>query len=162
MNRIGFILLTIALLPCVSTAGSATPDFWDEIPESPGPTIPDAIRDGYWRSQFQRVNRTIAQAKDPQLVFFGTRVILLGILPVKNQTKWKKCEETNRINSGYRYPKDEVVFLDLKDRFQNPDGSLKTDLFLDGTHLTTHGYEILANELEPVIERLMKLGPIAR
>ena len=90
----------------------------------------------------------------------GTRLIVLGILPVKNQTKWTKCRETNRINARYRYPKEEVVFLDLQDHFLNADGSLKSDLFVDGTHLTTPGYAVLAEQLEPVIERLMKLGPI--
>ena len=256
--------------PDAATTKSIAPDFWDEIPKSSSTTIPDAIRDGYWRSQFQRVNRAIAEVDDSQVVFFGdsitlrwsmlkaegksvweerfakynpinmgnsgditpvmlyrvtrgnlgfarnrgprvavilagtnnyvvrqsdrgrvkwdlgfdtpprdvahgiraiaqqfrrrlprTRVIVLGILPVKNQTKWKKCDETNRINAGYRYPKDEVVFLDLKDHFLNSDGSLKADLFLDGTHLTTRGYAVLADELEPVIDRLIKLGPIA-
>ena len=254
----------------VKLSQETAPDFWDEIPKSSSTTIPDTIRDGYWRSQFQRVNRAIAEVDDSQVVFFGdsitlrwsmlkaegksvweerfakynpinmgnsgditpgmlyrvtrgnlgfarnreprvavilagtnnyvvrqsdhgrvkwdlgidtppsdvahgiraiaqqfrrrlprTRVIVLGILPVKNQTKWKKCEETNRINSGYRYPRDEVVFLDLKHRFLKPDGSLKADLFLDGTHLTTRGYAALADELEPVIDRLIKLGPIA-
>ncbi len=254
----------------VKLSQETAPDFWDEIPKSSSTTIPDTIRDGYWRSQFQRVNRAIAEVDDSQVVFFGdsitlrwsmlkaegksvweerfakynpinmgnsgditpgmlyrvtrgnlgfarnreprvavilagtnnyvvrqsdhgrvkwdlgidtppsdvahgiraiaqqfrrrlprTRVIVLGILPVKNQTKWKKCEETNRINSGYRYPRDEVVFLDLKHRFLKPDGSLKADLFLDGTHLTTRGYAVLADELEPVIDRLIKLGPIA-
>ena len=87
-------------------------------------------------------------------------MIVLGILPVKNQAKWIKCEETNRINASYRYPEDEVVFLDLQDRFLNADGSLQADLFVDGTHLATRGYAVLAEELEPVIERLMKLGPI--
>ena len=254
----------------VSPAGSTSPDFWDEIPESPSTAIPDAIRDGYWHGQFQRVNRAVAKADHPKVVFFGdsitlrwslmkaegkpvwqerfakynpinmgnsgditpvmlyrvahgnlgfapgreprvavllcgtnnyvveqsdggkvkwdlgidtppgdvahgvravaqefrrrlpgTRVILLGILPVKNRTKWAKCEETNRINASYRYPEDEVVFLDLQDQFLKPDGSLKADLFIDGTHLTARGYAVLADGLEPVIERLMKLGPIA-
>ena len=251
-----------------SSAASAKPDFWDEIPVSPSTTIPDAIRDGYWHSQFKRVNREIAKANQAQVIFFGdsitlrwsllpaegkpvwqerfakynpinmgnsgditpvmlyrvthgnldfargreprvavllcgtnnytvkqsaggkvkwdlgietpaedvahgvravarefrrrlpgTRVILLGILPVKNQAKWIKCKESNRINAGYRYPEDEVVFLDLQNHFLNADGSLKAEMFVDGTHLTTRGYATMADELEPVIDRLLKLGP---
>lgn len=253
------------------SAASAGPDFWDEIPSSPSTNIPDVIRDGYWHGEFQRVNRAVAEADQPQVVFFGdsitlrwsmlqadgktvwqdyfakynpinmgnsgditpvmlyrvthgnldfapgqeprvavllcgtnnyvvkqsdggkvkwdlgidtppvdvahgiraiaqefrrqlpsTRVILLGILPVKNEAKWIKCRETNRINAGYRYPKDEVVFLDLQDHFLDADGSLKPDLFLDGTHLTELGYAVLAEQLAPVIERLLSLGPIER
>jgi lysophospholipase L1-like esterase len=251
------------------SAKSAGPDFRDEIPASPSTTIPDVIRDGYWNSQFKRVNQAVAEAEKSQVVFFGdsitlrwslmkaegktvwqerfakynpinmgnsgditpvmlyrvthgnldfapdhrprvavllcgtnnysvkqsdggkvkwdlgidtppgdvahgvraiaqefrrrlpgTRLILLGILPVKNEAKWIKCKETNRINASYRYPEGEVVFLDLQGHFLNADGSLKAEMFVDGTHLTTRGYATMAEELEPVIDRLMKLGPI--
>jgi lysophospholipase L1-like esterase len=252
-----------------SSSKPIVPDFWDEIPASPSTTIPDGIRDGYWHSQFQRVNQAVARADQSQVVFFGdsitlrwsmlkaegkavweeqfakynpinmgnsgditpvmlyrvthgnldfapgqeprvavllcgtnnyvvtqsdggkvkwdlgidtpprdvahgvravaqefrrrlpnTRVILLGILPVKSQAKWIKCKETNWINASYRYPIDEVVFLDLQDHFLNADGSLKADLFVDGTHLSLSGYAVLAGELAPMIGRLMKLGPV--
>ncbi|MEM7010686.1 MAG: GDSL-type esterase/lipase family protein [Verrucomicrobiota bacterium] len=241
--------------------------FWNEIPASPSTATPDEIRDGYWRSQFLRVNQAVATSAQSQVVFFGdsitlrwsmlkaegkavweeqfakynpinmgnsgditpvmlyrvkhgnldfargeeprvavllcgtnnyvvtqsdggnvkwdlgietppvevahgvraiaqefrrrlpnTRVILLGILPVKDQAKWIKCQETNRINASYQYSKDEVVFLDLQDHFLNIDGSLKADLFVDGTHLSPKGYAVLASELAPVIERLIELG----
>jgi hypothetical protein len=92
----------------------------------------------------------------------STRVIMLGILPVKNAAKWIKCKETNRINAGYRYPSGEVVFLDLEESFQHSDGSLKSELFVDGTHLTTKGYAVLADALGPVIKQLIETGPIQR
>lgn len=102
--------------------------------------------------------RAVAQAFREKLP--GTRVIVVGILPVKQAAKWVKCQETNRILAGYNYPKDEVVFLDLQAHFTNPDGSLKSDLYTDGTHLTTKGYAVMADALEPEIERLIKAGPI--
>ena len=102
--------------------------------------------------------RAIAQAFRRQLP--TTRVIVIGILPVKNREKWVKCEETNRILAGYEYPQDEVSFLDLQERFMDADGTLKADLFTDGTHLTPKGYELMANAITPEIERLMELGPI--
>ncbi len=102
--------------------------------------------------------RAIAQAFRKRLP--TTRVIVLGILPVKQKEKWLKCQETNRILAGYRYPKDEVVFLDLQEHFTNADGSLKAGLFTDGTHLTTEGYKVMADAIEPVIERLIAAGPI--
>lgn len=102
--------------------------------------------------------RAIAQVFREKLP--TTRVIVLGILPVKQQAKWAKVRETNRILAGYAYPKDEVVFLDLQDRFMNPDGTLKAELYTDGTHLTTQGYEVWADAIQPEIERLLELGPI--
>ena len=102
--------------------------------------------------------RAVAQAFRRQLP--ETRVILLGILPVKNPEKWAKCRETNRILASYRYPKDEVVFMDLQDRFLNVDGTIKPELFTDGTHLTPAGYAVMADALAPHIERLIGMGPV--
>lgn len=102
--------------------------------------------------------RAIAQAFRRKLP--KTRVIVLGILPVKNEAKWAKCAETNKILASYRYPKDEVVFHDLQDRFVNAEGTIQPELFTDGTHLTPAGYAIMAAALAPEIERLIKLGPV--
>ncbi len=102
--------------------------------------------------------RAVAQAFRQKLP--KTRVIVLGILPVKDQTKWEKCRETNRILASYQYPKDEVVFMNLEDRFLNAEGTIKPDLFTDGTHLTPAGYEVMADALVPHIERLIKMGPV--
>ena len=102
--------------------------------------------------------RAVAQSfrkKLPQ-----TRLILLGILPVKNEKKWAKCLETNRILSAYHYPDGEVVFLDLKDHFLDGEGTLKAGLFTDGTHLTPAGYQVMARALAPRVEHLVKLGPL--
>ena len=262
------------LLIFVMSAGNAQseeagPNFSDPVTASSSTTIPDKIRDGYWRSEFKRVNQEVAKADASQVIFFGdsitsmwsrlgaqgktawekhfakyrpinmgnsgditpvmlyraangnldfpegqaprvavllcgtnnyvvtqsaggkvkwdlgmktpprevadgiraiaqsfrrklpkTRVIVLGILPVKNEAKWAKCAETNKILASYRYPKDEVVFLDLQDRFLNAEGTIRPKLFTDGTHLTPAGYAIMAGALTPEIERLIKLGPV--
>ena len=102
--------------------------------------------------------RAVAQAFRRKLP--ETRVILLGILPVKNPEKWAKCRETNRILASYRSPTDEVVFIDLETRFLNADGTIKPELFTDGTHLTPSGYTVMAEALVPQIERLIGLGPV--
>lgn len=102
--------------------------------------------------------RAIAQAFRRKLP--TTRVIVLGILPVKDQTKWAKCRETNRILASYNYPKDEVVFMNLEDRFLGADGLIKPELFTDGTHLTSAGYAVMADVLAPRIEQLIGLGPV--
>ncbi len=270
LNRCAWLVVLAfasAMLGCAT--GPAGPRFEDPIAVSPSTTMPAAISDEYWHSQFKRVNEEVAQAQGSRVVFFGdsitkgwslldakgkpvwderfgkykpinmgnsgditpvmlyrvthgnldfpkdqaprvavllcgtnnyvvmqsdggkvkwdlgintppgdvaegvlavaqefrkrlptTRVIVLGILPVKQKEKWLKCQETNRILAGYHYPKDEVVFLDLQGYFTNADGSLKAELFTDGTHLTTEGYKVMADVLEPVIERLIAAGPI--
>lgn len=102
--------------------------------------------------------RAVAQAirrESPE-----TRVLLLGILPVSQPEKWRKCKESNRILATYNYPKDEVVFLNLESHFTNQDGTIKSDLFTDGTHLTEKGYEVMGAAILPHIERLVALGPI--
>ncbi|MEO0474898.1 MAG: GDSL-type esterase/lipase family protein [Planctomycetota bacterium] len=263
------ILFVGVLVGCQSAPTG--PDFWDPIPPSPSTTMPDEIRDGYWKGQFQRVNREVFTAERTQVVFFGdsitkrwsllkaegkpvweerfakynpinmgnsgditpvmlyrvnhgnlsfidnpihqprvavllcgtnnyvvkqsdggnvkwdlgietppddvaqgvraiaqafrkklpaTRVLVIGILPVKQEKKWPKCQETNRILAGYNYPEDEVVFLDLQDQFLCEDGKLKPGLFLDGTHLTAEGYTVLADTIQPEIDRLIEMGPI--
>lgn len=250
-------------------AQEKTLKFSDPIPPSPSTKAPEQILDGYWKSEFERVNKEVAKAEGSQLVFFGdsitlawsigkaegfgvwekqfakykpinmgnsgditpvmlyrvnngnldfpkgqtprvavllcgtnnyvvkqsaggkekwdlgidtppgevadgvravaqafrqklptTRLIVLGILPVKDPTKWAKCRETNRILASYAYPQDEVVFLDLAERFSTTDGTLKAELFTDGTHLTPAGYEVMADALLPHIKRLIKMGPI--
>lgn len=118
---------------------------WDLGIDAPPSEVADGIR-------------AVAQAFRTKLPM--TRVIVLGILPVKQKAKWSKCQETNRNLAGYHYPEDEVVFLDLQDRFANPDGSLKADLYTDGTHLTTKGYEVMADAIQPEIDRLIELGPV--
>lgn len=250
-------------------AATARPDFWDPIAVCPSTTAPAEIRDDYWRGQFERINQEVAQAQNPQLIFFGdsitmgwtmlnangkqlwnqhfakyqpinmgnsgditpvmlyrvthgnlafpagkaprvavllcgtnnytvvqsdggkekwalgidtpprevaegvravaqafrkqlpaTRVILLGILPCKQPEKRAKIQESNRILANHHYPKDEVVFLDLAKQLTNADGSLKSELYTDGTHLTAEGYKVMAEALRPEVERLMGLGPV--
>lgn len=102
--------------------------------------------------------RAIAQVFRRELP--ATRVIVLGILPCKQPEKWAKVQETNRILAGIRYPEDEVVFMDLAKHFTNADGSLKKELYTDGTHLTPEGYKVMADAIAPEIERLVGIGPI--
>lgn len=102
--------------------------------------------------------RAVAQAFRRKLP--TTRVIVLAILPVKDQTKWAKCRETNRILASYTYPKDEVVMMNLEDRFLDSEGLIKHELFTDGKHLTPAGYAVMADALVPRIEQLIEMGPI--
>ncbi len=89
-----------------------------------------------------------------------TRVIMMGILPVSNLVKWTKCQKVNAVNAAVACDKSEVVTLDLQDRFLQPDGSLNTQLFTDGTHLTPEGYRVWAESLDSLVSRMMKADPL--
>ncbi len=66
-----------------------------------------------------------------------TQVIMMGILPVSNKTKWAKCQQANAVNAALTCNPSDVVYLDLLDKFLQPDGSINQSLFSDGTHLTS-------------------------
>ena len=89
-----------------------------------------------------------------------TRVIMMGILPVSQQAKWERCQQVNAIHAALSYNKDEVVYLDLQDKFLQPDGSIEMRLFTDGTHLTAEGYRIWAESIDPVVSRMIEAGPL--
>jgi acyl-CoA thioesterase I len=89
-----------------------------------------------------------------------TRVIMMGILPVSNQTKWAKCQKTNALNAALAYNEDEVIYLDLRNKFLQADGTINKRLFSDGTHLTPAGYRIWAQSLEPIVSKIMKSKPL--
>lgn len=84
-----------------------------------------------------------------------TRVIMMGILPVSNKTKWAKCQQTNAINAALTYNTEEVVYLDLQDQFLQSDGCINTALFSDGTHLTPDGYRVWTDSLAPIVSKMM-------
>jgi len=89
-----------------------------------------------------------------------TRVVMMGILPVSNKTKWAKCQKTNSLNAALAYNNAEVIYLDLRDKFLQTDGSINKRLFTDGTHLTPAGYRLWARSLEPIVSRIMKTEPL--
>jgi len=60
---------------CPVTSGRAgAPNFWDDIPLSPSTRMPEAVKDGYWHEEFERVNREVSQADKAEIVFFGDSI----------------------------------------------------------------------------------------
>jgi lysophospholipase L1-like esterase len=51
--------------------------------------------------------------------------------------------------------KDGVIFLDIGNKFLQPDGTLPKDLMNDSLHPTAAGYEIWAAAMEPTLKRLL-------
>lgn len=89
-----------------------------------------------------------------------TRVIMMGILPVSNQSKWAKCRQVNAINAALACNRNEVVFIDVQDQFLRPDGTIDLRLFTDGTHLTAEGYRVWARSIDPLVGEMMKGDPL--
>ena len=89
-----------------------------------------------------------------------TRVIMMGILPVSKQAKWERCEQVNAINAALSCNQDELVYLDLQDKFLEADGSIEEQLFTDGTHLTAEGYRVWAESIDPLVSKMMEASPL--
>jgi len=85
---------------------------------------------------------------------------MMGILPVADPVKWAKCQQVNAVNSALSCNRDEVIYLDVRDKFLLPDGSIDKRLFTDGTHLTADGYRVWAESIEPSISEMMKADPL--
>ena len=64
----------LAVAALGSARADALPNFWDPIPPSPSTTMPVGIKDAYWISEFDRVNREVSQADGTQIVFFGDSI----------------------------------------------------------------------------------------
>ena len=104
--------------------------------------------------------RAIAQSFRRRLP--QTRLIVMGILPVANKSKRAKCRQVNEHLAKINFEKVEVVYMDLWDKFTNPDGSLQEKLFTDGTHLTVEGYRVWATSIEPLVADMVGEDSSAR
>ena len=58
----------------VASGRAGVPNFWDDIPLSPSTRMPSVVLDDYWNSEFQRVNREVADAQNTQLIFLGDSI----------------------------------------------------------------------------------------
>ena len=115
-----------------------------------GPDCPPADVAAGMRAIAQAFRRALPQ----------TRVIMMGILPVKQADKWARCQQVNAIQASLNYNRDEVVFLDAAKNFLQPDGSQNPKLFTDGTHLTEEGYGTWARSIDPVLKEMLKANPL--
>ena len=110
---------------------------------------PDEIADG---------QRAIAQTFRRKLP--GTRVILLGLLPVADPVKWEKCRRVNAIQAAVVRNSDEVTFMDLQEHFLLDDGTPDKALFTDGLHLSADGYRVWAAAIQPKIDAFIEAPPL--
>jgi lysophospholipase L1-like esterase len=89
----------------------------------------------------------------------NTKVLLLGIFPRDPQPDTQNRQRIKAINAELAKLDDggkTVKYLDIGDKFLQPDGTLPRDIMPDALHPNTKGYQIWADAMQPTLEELMK------
>jgi len=98
----------------------------------------------------------IAICKELRTKLPNTKILLLGIFP----RELKPCPlrdnviKTNKIISKIADGR-KIYYLDIGDKFVEADGSISDEIMYDYLHLTTKGYKIWAEAMEPKLAELM-------
>jgi lysophospholipase L1-like esterase len=87
-----------------------------------------------------------------------TKVLVLGILPTGEKPEHGLRATIKKINAKSAELDDgkTVRFLDLGDKFLQPDGSISKDIMPDFLHLSAKGYRIWADAMEPLLSEMLK------
>lgn len=87
-----------------------------------------------------------------------TKVLLLGLFPRAETADDPRRVKVTEVNTHLAKLDDgEVVFfLDLGPKFLKPDGTLSKGVMHDFLHLTTKGYQIWSDAMEPKLAELMR------
>jgi len=85
-----------------------------------------------------------------------TKILLLGIFPRERKpcAMRKELAKASKIASKIADGKM-IHYLDIGDKFVEPDGSISRDVMKDYLHLTPKGYKIWAEAIEPKLAELM-------
>jgi lysophospholipase L1-like esterase len=91
------------------------------------------------------------KAKTPE-----TRILLLAIFP-RGEKPNPQRDKLNEVNAKASRLADgkTVVFLDIGDKFLQPDWTISKEIMPDYLHLSPKGYEVWAAAVEPKIVELM-------
>jgi lysophospholipase L1-like esterase len=91
--------------------------------------------------------------------FPDAKVLLLGVFPRGAEASNPYRASIREINTLIAALDDgeHVRFMDIGDRFLEPDGSISVDVMADGLHPTARGYEIWAEAVMPTFREM--LGP---
>ena len=84
-------------------------------------------------------------------------MLLLGIFPRGAEATDPLREPIRQINSIISALDDGeyVRFMDIGDRFLEPDGSISTEVMGDALHPTERGYEIWADAVMPTFREML-------
>lgn len=86
------------------------------------------------------------------------KILLLGIFPRgadSNDAFRKQNEATNALIKANADDKT-VFYMDISQKFLQPDGTLTQEIMPDRLHLSPKGYEIWADAIEPKVKELLK------
>ncbi|MGB7157861.1 MAG: GDSL-type esterase/lipase family protein [Tepidisphaeraceae bacterium] len=105
------------------------------------------------------VARAIAQIVQFTRQKLGAKVLLLGVFPrganaQDGAVHRKDIDTINRTIAKLDDGKN-VRYLDLKDKFQQPDGTISTEIMYDALHLTPKGYAVWAEGMQPLLTEMM-------
>jgi lysophospholipase L1-like esterase len=84
-----------------------------------------------------------------------SHILLLGVFPrgqAANTPVRQWVQQINAIISTYGSD-PRVTYLDIGDKFLQPDGTLTTEIMPDSLHPSTKGYGIWADAIQPVIDK---------
>lgn len=83
-------------------------------------------------------------------------IILISLLPSGNDPESglrKRIRKTNELIG--QFANSRIHYLDVHDRFLKEDGTWKSNLTVDKTHLSTYGYDVLGLELIKEINSIL-------
>jgi lysophospholipase L1-like esterase len=89
--------------------------------------------------------------------FPEAKVLLLGVFPrgaLPTAAQREPIKQINRIIAKLDDGKS-VRYMDIGDKFLEPDGSIATTVMADGLHPTARGYEIWADAVMPTVNSML-------
>jgi lysophospholipase L1-like esterase len=95
-----------------------------------------------------------------RIEFPGARVLLLGVFPRGADPGNPYRDSIRQINAliASLDDGDHVRFMDIGDRFLEPDGSISTEVMADGLHPTARGYQIWAEAVMPTFREMLAVS----
>ena len=92
-----------------------------------------------------------------RVTFPETKVMLLGVFPRGAEPTNPYRESIRQINALIANLDDgeQVRFMDIGERFLEPDGSISVEVMADGLHPTERGYEIWAEAVMPTFREML-------
>ena len=87
-----------------------------------------------------------------------TKVLLLAIFPRDKAGEANQTRVINEVNPELAKLDDgsSIRFLNINDKFQNADGTLKAELFADRLHPNPAGYQVWADAMTPLLTEMLK------